>query len=95
MTQIFLQVSIGAITKCIFLTSLPYPTTSVKRSNAEIIGSMQVRKTTFRQMAAINWISTLVIDNCLENNGIVAYKLPAMVMILSGLAKFDTRCNYG
>ena len=86
-TQISLQVSIGAITKCVFLTSLPYPTISVKRSNAEIIGAMQVRKNTFRQMAAINWISILVIDNCLENNGIVAYRLPAMVLIDSGLAK--------
>ena len=86
-TQIFLQVSIGAITKCIFLTSLPYPTTSVARSNEEIIGSIHVRKTTFRQMAAINWISTLVIDNCLEDHGIVAYKLPAMVLIDRALAK--------
>ena len=85
-TQIFLQISIGAITKCISLTSLPYPTTSVTRSNAEVIGSMHVRKTTFRQMAAINWISTLVVDNCLEDHGTVAYKLPAMVRIDSELA---------
>ena len=41
-TKIFLQVSIGAITKCIFLMSLPYTKTSVTGSNAEIIGSMHV-----------------------------------------------------
>ena len=86
-TQVFLQVSIGAISETVLITSFPFPATRVTRSNAEIIGCMQVRKTSFKQYVMVNWVSTLRVDNCFENNTPVAYKLPNVIQITNRLAK--------
>ena len=53
-TQVLLQVSTGPVMESIFVTTLPFPTTKLARSHSEIIRTMDVRKTIFRQYALFN-----------------------------------------
>ena len=79
-TQVMLQVNIGQDLETLFQTC------KVARSNAEIIGTMSVRKTMFKQVAIITWVSNLIIDNCLDGNNNIAFKLPSIISVNRKLA---------
>ena len=85
-TQVMLQVNIGQYLETLFVTKLPFQTSKVARSNAEIIGTMSVRKTMFKQVAVITWVSNLIIDNCLDGNNNIAFKLPSIIPVNRKLA---------